>query len=265
MVGQLALQVKRTLHSSESPLTSLGLWTWNLCINSGILFDTAKLQGETRWIWICDKPEKFVLTCLLKYLILICTQHRISQGFFFSWRVWVSPMWQKCCPSPNLPLSQLFDQSLFSLSFVPENFKNFISFFSQFWLLFSSKLHQKALFCLKHQNLLWGAFLASADNFSKSPLIWLTVADGDWKSSPKASPPTKNFVKKTCLYINVQCRHTWSYTVKTPVLKLTPDGVNTGPISDGVNLTPFWCYFNTFLCFSSPVGMVLFQHRKVLK
>ena len=32
------------------------------------------------------------------------------------------------------------------LSFVPENFKNFTSFFSQFWPLFSSKLHQKALF-----------------------------------------------------------------------------------------------------------------------
>ena len=30
--------------------------------------------------------------------------------------------------------------------FVPEYFKNFTSFFSQFWLLFSSKLHQKALF-----------------------------------------------------------------------------------------------------------------------
>ena len=47
-----------------------------------------------------------------------------------------------------------------------------------------------------------------------------------------------------------------SYTVKTPVLKLTPAGVNTGPISNGVNLTPFWCYFNTFWCFSSPVGVI---------
>ena len=44
------------------------------------------------------------------------------------------------------------------------------------------------------------------------------------------------------------------YTVKIPVLKLTPAGVNTGPISNGVNLTPFWSYFNTFRCFSSPVG-----------
>ena len=63
---------------------------------------------------------------------------------------------------------------------------------------------------------------------------------------------------------------------KTPVLKLTPVGVNTGPISNGVNLTPlvlngvngvnltpFWCYFNTFWCFHHP--LVLFQHRKVLK
>ena len=46
------------------------------------------------------------------------------------------------------------------------------------------------------------------------------------------------------------------YTVKTPVLKLTPAGVNTGPISNGVNLTPFWCYFNTFRCLSSPVGVI---------
>ena len=45
-------------------------------------------------------------------------------------------------------------------------------------------------------------------------------------------------------------------TVKTPVLKLTPAGVNTGPISNGVNLTPFWCYFNTLWCFSSPVGVI---------
>ena len=46
------------------------------------------------------------------------------------------------------------------------------------------------------------------------------------------------------------------YTVKTPVLKLTQAGVNTGPISNGVNLTPFWCYFNTLQCFSSPVGVI---------
>ena len=38
------------------------------------------------------------------------------------------------------------------------------------------------------------------------------------------------------------------------MLKLTPAGVNTGPISKGVNLIPFWCYFNTFRCFSSPRG-----------
>ena len=46
------------------------------------------------------------------------------------------------------------------------------------------------------------------------------------------------------------------YAVKTLVLKLTPAGVNTGPISNGVNLTPFWCYFNTFRCFSSPGGVI---------
>ena len=33
----------------------------------------------------------------------------------------------------------------------------------------------------------------------------------------------------------------YHYTVKTPVLKLTPAGVNTGQISNVVNLTPKWC------------------------
>ena len=35
---------------------------------------------------------------------------------------------------------------------------------------------------------------------------------------------------------------------KNSGVKLTQAGVNTGPISNGVNLTPFWCYFNTFRC-----------------
>ena len=55
----------------------------------------------------------------------------------------------------------------------------------------------------------------------------------------------------------------YPFTVKTPVLKLTLAGVDTGPISNGVNLTPFgvnltpfWCNFNTFRCFSSPVGVI---------
>ena len=58
------------------------------------------------------------------------------------------PRWQKFCPSPNRPLSPLFDQSLSppQLSFVPQNFKNFTSLFSEFWLPFSSKLHRRALF-----------------------------------------------------------------------------------------------------------------------
>ena len=50
--------------------------------------------------------------------------------------------------------------------------------------------------------------------------------------------------------------HSHWNTIKTRVLKLTPAGVNTGPISNGVNLTPFWCYFNTFRCFSSPAGVI---------
>ena len=56
--------------------------------------------------------------------------------------------------------------------------------------------------------------------------------------------------------IEIEAEPLLYYTVKTPVLKLTPAGVNTGPISNGVNLTPFWCYFNTFRCFSSPVGVI---------
>ena len=38
----------------------------------------------------------------------------------------------------------------------------------------------------------------------------------------------------------------WREHCKNSGVKLTPAGVNTGPISNGVNLTPFWCYFNTF-------------------
>ena len=36
------------------------------------------------------------------------------------------------------------------------------------------------------------------------------------------------------------------YTVKTPVLNQHQSGFNTGPIWNGVNLTPLRCYFNTF-------------------
>ena len=40
------------------------------------------------------------------------------------------------------------------------------------------------------------------------------------------------------------------YTVKTPVLNKHQIGFITGPISNGVNLTPLRCYFNTFrYCF----------------
>ena len=94
----------------------------------------------------------------------------------------------------------------------PPNFKNFTPIFSQFLLLFSSKLHQKPLFyaitpkfaliCCR------GAFLASTDNFSKSPLIWLRP----WCESPiwlhpdrdqKQIPHHQNFVKKTWPHLQV--------------------------------------------------------------
>ena len=59
-----------------------------------------------------------------------------------------APGGKKFAHPSNRPPSPLFDQSLSppQRSLIPKNFKNFTSFFSQFWLLFSSKLHQKALF-----------------------------------------------------------------------------------------------------------------------
>ena len=48
-----------------------------------------------------------------------------------------------CCPC-------FLTKACPQLSFVPQNFKNFTSFFSQFWLLSSSKLHLKALFYAKN-------------------------------------------------------------------------------------------------------------------
>ena len=61
-----------------------------------------------------------------------------------------------------------------------------------------------------------GAFLASSDNFSKSPFIRLScesppsdsVPNGDQKLSPKASsPPTKNFVEKSCIWMFTWQKH----------------------------------------------------------
>ena len=50
------------------------------------------------------------------------------------------------CPPPTTDIPAFWPEPVLQMSFVPENFKNITSFFSQFWLLFSSKLHQKALF-----------------------------------------------------------------------------------------------------------------------
>ena len=99
------------------------------------------------------------------------------------------------------------------LSFVPENFKNVTSFFSQFW--FTLQLitaSESSIVCLKHQNLLhefhWGGgIFGLSGQLSKSSIILLhprskspqsdSIPNGDRKSSPKASspPPLK---KKFC-------------------------------------------------------------------
>ena len=99
------------------------------------------------------------------------------------------------------------------LSFVPKNFKNFTSFFSQFWLRYflAQNCIRKVYFMHKTPKFanFWcrGTFLASANNFSKFPPpphltpspMWVppsdSVPDGDRKPSPNASPPTDNFVK----------------------------------------------------------------------
>ena len=47
------------------------------------------------------------------------------------------------CPPTNCRPLFLTRACLPQLSFVPKNFKNDTLFFSQFWLLFNSKLHQK--------------------------------------------------------------------------------------------------------------------------
>ena len=47
---------------------------------------------------------------------------------------------------------------------------------------------------------------------------------------------------------NYMDKYTLVEHCKNSGVKLTPTGDNTGPISNGVNLTPFWCYFNTFRC-----------------
>ena len=59
---------------------------------------------------------------------------------------------------------------------------------------------------------------------------------------------SRSFVKQYQDIIFLHCKNSG--------VKLTPAGVNTGPISNGVNLTPFWCYFqrvmkNTEKCWNN--------------
>ena len=62
------------------------------------------------------------------------------------------PRWRKFCPSPQPTAVPAFLTRACpsQLSFVKKKITNLTSFFSQFWLLFSSKLHQKALFYTKN-------------------------------------------------------------------------------------------------------------------
>ena len=118
--------------------------------------------------------------------------------------------WGNCHSPP--PLSPFFDQSLFpQLSFIPQNFKNFTSLFSPFWLLFSSKLHQKALFYAWNtkicSNLVVGDIFGLSGQFFQVPPPHLTLSlarvppsdsllDGDRKLSLKVSPPPTKILWK---------------------------------------------------------------------
>ena len=108
----------------------------------------------------------------------------IPQGFFLG----CSPCSENFARPPNQPPSPFFDQSLSPpTEFCSRKFQKFYLILSQFWVLFSSKLHQKAL----------DLFYASADNFSKSPLIGLRPRYGP-KNCPRkqAPPPHQKFCEK---------------------------------------------------------------------
>ena len=135
-----------------------------------------------------------------------------SRVFFLGEGDWESPQAPKnwSVPPPNQPPSLLFDQSLSpQLSFVPENFKNFTSFFSQYFLAqicirklyFLLKPPKFALFCCGDIFGLSGQFVQVPPYLTptaKQGPPSDSVPNGDRKSSLKANPPTKNFVKKPC-------------------------------------------------------------------
>ena len=118
---------------------------------------------------------------------------------------------------PNWQQSSLFDQTLFDMSFVPENVEKFYLIFLYILTTFQLKTaSENSILCLKHQNLLRfccrGAFLASADNFLKSPLIWLrpqcesppphlTLSPVGAKNCPRKQVrgQTQSLVKKLCV------------------------------------------------------------------
>ena len=142
------------------------LFTWNL------LF-VCLLDCLFTWnlLFIC------LLDCLLEMYLFVCLIVYLKYMFIylFIYLFVGSPKAAQILPIPPSYqlLSQLFDyRHLPNLGFVPGNYKHFISFFSQFWLLLSSKLYQNpesSILCLKHQNLLsfccrWH-FLAKSGHF----------------------------------------------------------------------------------------------------
>ena len=138
------------------------------------------------------------------------------QGFFPG-GLGVPPR-QKFCLSPPTDCRPRFLIRAYppQLSFVPENFKYLTSFYSQFWLLFSPKLHsESSILCLKVKTptfaLIKGHFWPQRTIFpsppssnsvpdTSSPLIWPRPQRGP-KSCPRkqAPPSTKNFVKITLI------------------------------------------------------------------
>ena len=72
-------------------------------------------------------------------------QQRCWTRFFFSLGGLSSKNFAFPPPQPTA-VPSFWPEPVPQLNLVLKNFKNFTSFLSQFWLLFSSKLHQKALF-----------------------------------------------------------------------------------------------------------------------
>ena len=130
--------------------------------------------------------------------------HIWSSGFFpGGTRV---PLQQNFCPPPSICHPCFLRRACPPIwVFFTENFKNFTSFFSQFWLLFSSKLHhfvhKTPRFALNFA--VGGIFGLSGQFFQVSPHLTpsptqifppsVSVPDGDRKSFPESKSPHQKF------------------------------------------------------------------------